>query len=110
MFEGKTIQERLKIMITTKNNKEALIFARFIEEGNVNKAIKIIEQANKEGILPLSDKTFEILQQKHPRFSEASDDILLKEKSQEVHPVIYRSINSKIVNDATKKTRRAAGL
>ena len=37
MFEGKTIQERLKIMIITNNNKEALTFARLIEEGNVIK-------------------------------------------------------------------------
>ena len=43
---------------------------------------------NKGGILPLSYETFEILQQKHPEVSEESDDILLKETTQEVHPVI----------------------
>ena len=64
---------------------------------------------NKGGILPLSYETFEILQQKHPEVSEESDDILLKETTQEVHPVIYESINSEMVKDAIKKTRRAAG-
>ena len=61
------------------------------------------------GILPLSDEMFEIRQQKHPKASEASDDILLKGTPQEVHRVIYESINSEMVKDAIKKTREAAG-
>ena len=71
MFEGKTIQDRLQNndRVTTNNNKEALTFARLTEEGKVNKAIKILEKANKGGILPLSEKRFEILQQKHPEAS-----------------------------------------
>ena len=40
--------------------------------------MKILEKVNKGGILSLSDETFEILQQKHSKASEASDDILLK--------------------------------
>ena len=111
MSEGKTIQDRLQNndRATTNKNKEALIFAQVIEEGKVNKAIKILEKGNTGGILPLSDETFEILQQKHPEASEASDDILLKGTPQEVHPVIYESINSEMVKDAIKKTRGAAG-
>ena len=86
MFEGKTIQDRLQNndRVTASNNKDALTFAQLIEEGKVNKAIKILEKANKGGILPLSDET-----QKLPETSEASDEILLKETPQEVHPVIY---------------------
>ena len=88
MFEGKIIQDRLQNndRVTANNNKEALTFAQLIEEGKVNKAIK---KANKGEILPVSGETFEILQQKHPKTSEASDEILLKETPQEVHPVIY---------------------
>ena len=108
MFEGKIIQDRLQNndRVTANNNKEALTFAQLIEEGKVNKAIK---KANKGEILPVSGETFEILQQKHPKTSEASDEILLKETPQEVHPVIYESINSEMVKDAIKKTRGAAG-
>ena len=96
MFEGKIIQDRIKNndRVTTNKNKETLTFALLIEEGKVNKAIKILEKANKRGILPLSDETFEILQRKHPKASEASDNALLKETPQEVHPVSYKSINS----------------
>ena len=111
MFEGKTIQNRLQNndRVTTNNNKEVLTFARLIEEGQVIKAIKILEKGNWGGILPLSDETFEILQQKHSDASEASDEILLKETPQEVHPVIYESINSEMVKGAIKRTRGAAG-
>lgn len=48
------------------------------------------------GILPLSDKKFEILQQKHSEACEASDDILLKETPQEVHSAIYENMNSEM--------------
>ena len=94
--------------VTTNNNKEALTFAR-LTEGKVNKAIIILEKANKGGILPLSDETFEIFQPKYSEASEASDDILLKETPQKVNPVIYESIHLEIVKDAIKKTRGAAG-
>ena len=89
--------------------QEELTFVRLIEEEKVNKAIKILEKPNKGGILPLSDETIEILQQKHSEASEASDEILLKETHQEVHPVTYESINSEMVKDAIKRTRGAAG-
>ena len=92
MFKRKTIQDRLQNIdgVTISNNKEALFFARVIEEGKVNKTRKTVEKANKGKILSLSDETFEILQQKHTEASEASDDILLKETTQEVDPVIYK--------------------
>ena len=49
MFEGKTIQDRPQNIdrVATKNSKEALTFGRIIEEGKVNKAIKILEKANR---------------------------------------------------------------
>ena len=53
--------------------------------------------------------TFEILQQKHSEAPEASDDILLIETRQEVHPVVYESIILEIVKNAIKKTRGAVG-
>ena len=44
-FEGKTNQyvQQNNDRVTANNNKEALTFARLIEAGKVNKAIKILE-------------------------------------------------------------------
>ena len=64
-----------------------------------------MEKSKKGGILLLSDESFEILQQKHPEASEASDHILLKETPLKVHPVIYESMNSEMVKYTVKKTR-----
>ena len=67
VFEEKTIQYRLQNndRATANKNEEALNFTRPIEQGNVNNTTKILEKANKVGILPLSNETFEILQRKH---------------------------------------------
>ena len=77
-----------------------------MEDGKVNKALKLLESSNKGVILPLIEKTFEVLLEKQPK---ASSDILIEEEVQNVHPVIYDSIDSEMVRDAIEKTRGFAG-
>ena len=77
-----------------------------MEDGKVNKALKLLESSNKGVILPLIEKTFEVLLEKQPK---ASSDILIEEEVQNVHPVIYDSIDSEMVRDAIEKTRGSAG-
>ena len=94
LVEGKTIQERL-FKDNVKNqssDRKATLFARFMENGKVNKALKLLE-SSKGGILPLTEETFEMLLEKHPKASEASNDILIGEEVENVHPVIYDSID-----------------
>ena len=108
MFERKTILDRLQNndnSSTTNKNKEVLTFARLLEEGKVSKAIQIFEKAKKGGILPLSDETYDILQQEHPEAPEASDDRLLKETPHEMHPDIYESINLEMIRYSKKDNR-----
>ena len=102
LVEGKTIQERL-FKDSTKNQsseRKATLFARFMVDGKVNKALNLLESSNKGGILPLTDETFEVLLEKYPKASEAPNDILIEEEVQNVHPVIYDSIDSEMVRDA----------
>ena len=80
-----------------------------MENGKVNKALKLLESSNKGGTLPLTEETFEMLREKHPKTSEASNGILIEEEVQNVHPVIYDSIDSKMVTDAIIKTPSSAG-
>ena len=80
-----------------------------MENGKLSKALKLLESSNKGGILPLTEETFEVLLEKHPKVSEASSDILIQEEVQDVHPVIYDSIDSEMVRDAIEKTRGLAG-
>ena len=46
-----------------------------------------------------------MLLEKHPKASEVSNDILIQEEVQNVHLVIYDSIDSEMVRDAIEKTR-----
>ena len=93
LVEGKTIQERL-FKDNVKNqssDRKATLFARFMENGKVNKALKFLESSKNGGILTLTEETFEMLLEKHPKASQASNDILIGEEVENVHPVIYDS-------------------
>ena len=106
LVEGKTIPDSAK---NQSSDRKATLFARFMEDGKVSKALKLLESSNKGGILPLTEETFEVLLEKHPKASEASNDILIQEEFQNEHPVIYDSIDSEMVRNATEKTRGSAG-
>ena len=78
LFESNTIQERL-FKGNRKNqspDRKATLLAQFMEDGKVNKALKLLESLNKRGILPLTEETFEVLLEKYPKASEASNDLL----------------------------------
>ena len=81
-----------------------------MEDGKVNKALKLLESSNKGGMLPLTEETFEVLLEEYPKASETSSDILIEEEIQNIHSAIYDSIDSEMVRDAIKKTRGSAGL
>ena len=71
LVEGKTIQER-PFTDSAKNqssDRKATLFARFMEDGKINKDLKLLESSNKGGILPLTEETFELLLEKHPKAS-----------------------------------------
>ena len=111
LVEGKTIQER-PFKDNAKNqssDRKATLFARFMEDWKVNKTLKLPQSLNKRGILPPIEETFEVILEKYPKASEASNEILIEEEVQNVHPVIYDSIDSEMVRDAIKKTRDSAG-
>ena len=52
-----------------------------MEDGKVNKALKLLESSNKGGILPLTEEKFEVLLEKHPKASEASSDTYTRRSS-----------------------------
>ena len=101
LVKDKTIQER-QFKYSAKNqssDRKATLFARFTEDEEVKKALKLVESSNKGGILPLTGEKLGLLLEKHPKASEASNDILIEEEAQKVHPAIYDSIDSEMVRD-----------
>ena len=60
LAEGKAIQERL-FKDSTKNqnsDRKTTLFAWCMEDGKVNKALKLLESSNKWGIMPLIEETY----------------------------------------------------
>ena len=91
------------------SDRKATLFARFMEDGKVNKDLKLLESSNKGGIQPLTEETFEVLLEKHPKVFKTSSDILIEEKVQNLRPVICDSIDSEMVTNASEKTHGSAG-
>ena len=63
LVEGKTIQERL-FKDNVKNqssDRKTTLFPRFMENGKVNKALRLLESSEKGGILPLTEETLDML-------------------------------------------------
>lgn len=46
----------------------------------VNKALKLLESSNKRETLPLTDRTFNVLLEKHLKASKVSNDIAIEER------------------------------
>ena len=64
-------------------------FAEHMHKGNVNGAIKVLTSNMKNGILPLNEKTLKQLRQKHPETKEATEEILLPDKPEVIHPIKF---------------------
>ena len=104
LVEGKMTQERLfkgktkNLKATQSLGRKAILSAWLMEDGKVNKALKLLESSNKGQTLPLTVKTIK----KHSKASKASSDLLIEEV-QNAQLIIYDSIDSEMVRDAVKK-------
>ena len=61
------------------------------------------------GILPLSNKTLDLLKQKHPEPKESSPETLLQCPFRPIHPVAYNDINESLVMRASILTKGGSG-
>ena len=87
-----TIQKSLKSKETSTNIAEiSKRFSQEIKKGNANSAIKILTDNMKNGILPLTRRTLNQLQLKHPERKEASQKISLTDTPETIHPIKFES-------------------
>ena len=76
-----------------------------MKKGNVNSAMKILTDNMKNGILPLTGQTLNQLKLKHLEGKEASQEILLTDTSETIHPMKFESINVEKIQKAAVKTQ-----
>ena len=76
--EGQTIQDSLADFTTPKDiGQLSKQFAELMQKGNVNGAIKLLTNNMRNGILPLTKETLDLLKQKRPNPSPAQQEVLL---------------------------------
>ena len=80
-----------------------------MKKGNVNSAMKLVTDNMKNGILPLTRQTLNQLQLKHPERKETSQEILLTDTPETIHPIKFESIDVEKIQKAAVKTRGGSG-
>jgi hypothetical protein len=109
MKEAKTIQRQLSKSSRKKTEDCARTFSRFMFEGKVNAAIRLLCDNENKGVLTLSDEILKVLQSKHPQPAEIEEDTLLHGPIEDVHESFFSKIDESMIFRAAKFTKGAAG-
>ena len=75
-----------KVLLSLSTHKKQLVKFRksLSKKGNINGAIKLLTNNMQNGVLPLNEKTLELMRQKHPKVSPATESVLLKCTSSQI--------------------------
>ena len=105
-----TIQKSLRSKkISTDIAEISKRFSQEMKKGNVNSAMKILTDNMKNGILPLTGQTLNQLKLKHPEGKEASQEILLRDTPEIIHPIKFQSIDVEKIQKAAVKSQGGSG-
>ena len=90
LYEGQTIQDILKTPENTTNiTRTSKKFKVLMSKENVNGALKLLTNSISNGILPLSNKTLDLLKRKHTEPREPSSETPLQGPFRPIHPVAF---------------------
>ena len=84
-------------------------FAALMKKGNVNAAINLLTENTRNGILPLNNKTLNLLRLKHPDPKDAHESVMLSDVPERIHPVKFEVIDAEMIRKAAIKTRGGSG-
>ena len=83
-------------------------FCEYMSKGNVNSVIKLLSNNMEGGVLPLNNKTIDLLKAKHLVGKAASEDTKLHDSLPNVENIIFDVIDNSMVLEAAKITRRGS--
>ena len=110
LYLRQAIQDRSKVPENAINiSKISKKFKVLITKGNVNGTLKLLRNGMPNGILPLYDKTLNLLKQKHLEPKESSPETLLQGPFRPIHPVAYDDIDESLVMRALMLTKGGSG-
>ena len=94
LHEGEIIQKDLRPSNTPSTVAEiSKKFTQEMHKGNITNAMKLSTDNMQNGIFPLNQKTLHQLKQKHPQSKAAELDVLLTDKTEQVHPIKFDAID-----------------
>ena len=108
--EARTIQKRLprQKQIRTSNVDKAYNFASKMRQGKVSSALRVLDDEQTGGILPLNEDTIDMLKEKHPQPSK-SVGLRLPGERQVPNSVIYEMITGEMIWKKVIQTNSSAG-
>ena len=123
LHEGRTIQSRFRPLPTNINDKQKRMtkkFAKFMRQGKVKAALRLLDSHIKGGVLQLNitiqvnSKTQtvrEALLEKHPDGQPAHSDTLLQPPTRipDVHPVLFDHLDGEMIRRSALQTDGSAG-
>ena len=111
MREIKHIQKSLKKRSASQKQTENLSkrFSKFMKEGNVSAALKLLDSSSSTGLLPLTDEVMEELKKKHPEPAPVNPETLLHGPLHPVPNCFFDSIDEQSILKAAKDTKGAGG-
>lgn len=117
--EGRTIQQRMsKSTQNFDNERLSRSFANLMFQGKTQAALRLLSKQSRGGVLHLDDytdtengqrKVRDILSEKHPPAQPAHHDALINDDPPDIHPVLFESLDARMIRSAALHTSGAAG-
>ena len=110
LSENREIQKKLKKSQKKTSEKKEKAFTRLMLLGKVSQAMKFVNNEDStRGVHNITDEIKTLLQEKHPKSKEASNDILIAKSSPDPEPVIFEEIDGIAVHKAAKQIQGSGG-
>ena len=96
--EALAIQTRIKEPKTISNDEDILMsFRRLMSNGKINAAMKVLENTNGTGILPINNDTTNMLNDKHPKGEDDKKDMILQGPLKFIDPIIFEELTPDLI-------------
>ena len=106
--DAEVIQRRL--ISSQKSELEiSKLFSRFMLQGKVNAALRLLSESSNNGVLPINDENKAKLIEKHPQESLVFKDSLLYGPIEDVRKCYFDELNDVLIDKAIRYTKGSAG-
>ena len=108
--ETRTIQKWLpQLQKPQATYGKAKIFAKFVLEGKINSAIRLLDDDTSSGVLPLSAEVTKTLCQKHPDAKPSNDTLMWHGPFNHLNEIIFDGINADLMRKYAIRTKGSHG-